>query len=193
MDHLLYPYSSGFINAVSPDAADRLLAYLLDDKYMQWERRENVPRAECWMNDDERPYTYGSGAGIRTYEGRPWNSLVEVIRSILLTDIGVRFEGCFLNRYDQGSDALDWHADDDPGIDHSKPIAIISLGQERALHVRDNERTYVDRFMLGHGSLLLMPPGSQQTHQHKIPKSGLAPEAIKPRISMTFRSLLPKE
>jgi alkylated DNA repair dioxygenase AlkB len=41
--------------------------------------------------------------------------------------------------------------------------------------------------MLSHGSLLIMPAGSQFTHRHKIPKAG---RKVNPRISLTFRGLL---
>jgi alkylated DNA repair dioxygenase AlkB len=40
---------------------------------------------------------------------------------------------------------------------------------------------------LEHGSILIMKPGMQQTHQHRIPKAGFR---CGPRISLTFRGLV---
>lgn len=42
----------------------------------------------------------------------------------------------------------------------------------------------VTKLKLGHGSLCLMAPGMQDTHQHRIPKAGFE---CGPRISLTFR------
>lgn len=47
--------------------------------------------------------------------------------------------GCFLNMYEDGTDALGWHADDDPSIDHDKPIAVVTLGQGRMIHYRGKD------------------------------------------------------
>lgn len=44
----------------------------------------------------------------------------------------------------------------------------------------------VEKVLLPHNSLLMMPPGFQQTHQHRIPKHTAT---CKTRISLTFRKL----
>lgn len=154
-----------------------------------WTRFEGVPRWECWMNDFGRPYSYGAGSNYpgRTYQAVPWDREIRLIRDSLRMAIGVHFEGCFLNRYNTEKDALDWHADNDPGIDHTKPIAVVSLGDSRLISVRSNDKSWHNTYMLNSGSLFLMPPLSQFTHQHKIPKPG---RACGPRVSLTFRSLL---
>jgi alkylated DNA repair dioxygenase AlkB len=103
---------------------------------------------------------------------------------------GVWFEGCFMNLYENGTDALGWHADDDPKINHEKPIAVVSLGSWRSISLRSNDKTWHAQRILDPGSLLMMPAGSQQTHQHKIAKASDMARAT-PRISLTFRSLHP--
>jgi alkylated DNA repair dioxygenase AlkB len=178
-----YRYVPMFLN---PLASSDLFDFLVSDMFVDWVQRDNVPRREYWMNDDGRSYTYGSGAGVRTYEAKSWIDQVRLVRDTLRVYTGVHFEGCFMNRYDGQKDALGWHADDDSGIDHTKPIAVVSLGWPRALHVRSNDKVWHEAFMLEPGSLLLMPSGSQFTHQHKIPK---ADRPIGARVSLTFRSL----
>ncbi len=42
----------------------------------------------------------------------------------------------------------------------------------------------ITKLKLGHGSLCLMQPGMQDTHQHRIPKAGFQ---CGERISLTFR------
>lgn len=154
---------------------------------LDWEKREDAPRKEYWSNDFNRAYTYGRGRGIRTYEARPWHENMLSIRAQVEEKLNTSFEGCFVNGYTGEHDWLNWHADDDPGIDHSKPIVVVSLGQSRNLQTRKNDRTEVQTFFLDSGSMLVMPPGSQFTHQHRIPKVG---HKVNPRISLTFRGLI---
>lgn len=156
---------------------------------ISWERRETAPRYEYWSNDFGQPYTYGRNAGERTYQAQPMPLYVQSIRNMLCDQF--YFEGCFLNGYENNRDQLGWHADDDPYIDHSKPIAIITLGQERLIEFKKigTRNTEKQSLMLEHGSLCLMGAGMQFTHLHRIPKAGFI---AKPRISLTFRSLIKK-
>lgn len=121
---------------------------------------------------------------------------------------------CFLNRYDHEREHLGWHADDHRGTDHSRPIAVVSFGQVREIWYRwscphclgagrlasmhgDGEsvacptcggvKPEVRRQALGDGSLFVMPPGFQATHQHRIPKGD---RKMTTRVSLTFRAFL---
>jgi alkylated DNA repair dioxygenase AlkB len=160
---------------------------------LDWERRDSAPRREYWATLLGRSYTYGRGLGIRTYEPRPTHRLIDLGRDLIEEHSGVTLEGCFLNGYEGARDHLGWHADDDPGIDHTKPIAIITVGQGRAIQFREvldaAERQYgeIETVMLEPGSLCLMHAGAQHTHQHRIPK---VDRAIDPRVSLTYRGLI---
>ena len=87
---------------------ESLFHYFWDN--LTWERREDAPRRECWMTLLGKPYTYGRGAGERTYHPVPWNDKVEEIQFKIFQDFGVRakrivdalefmLEGCFCNGY----------------------------------------------------------------------------------------------
>lgn len=155
-----------------------------------WERREFAPRREYWTNIFGQSYTYGRGAGERTYLSQPEHIGVTMASAMLHLRLGFVYEGCFLNGYDDGSDALGWHADDDPFIDHAKPIAVISLGGERDIQFKSKEPgSHPETQLLKHGSLLLMHAGMQDTHYHRIPKTD---KLVPARISLTFRSLIKK-
>lgn len=182
-------YSARFVD--DPDAwFARLWAELA------WERRPDAPRREYWTNSFDRPYTYGRGEGMRTYQAQPEHPVVAEARNRLHDAYGVELEGCFLNGYEGKRDWLGWHQDDDPGIDHSKPIAVITVGQGRKIQFREVVEPARSGFkgvfgatetvMLEAGSLLLMHAGMQSTHQHRIPKADFE---AKPRISLTFRGL----
>jgi alkylated DNA repair dioxygenase AlkB len=180
-------------NFIDPKTAtvyfDRLWAEL------DWQFRPNTPRREYWYNILNRPYTYGKRE-LRTYEPQAAHELITEMTDRIYVATGISFEGCFLNGYKDGLDSLGFHADDDPGIDHTKPIPIITLGQERVIKFRrvlvagsDTVKPVFgdeEKLLLEHGSVAIMEAGMQSTHQHAIPKSGFH----KPRISATFRGLI---
>lgn len=165
---------------------------------LEWVRRGNTPRLEYYCNDFNEPYTYGSGAGVRTYDVQPYHDLILAIRRDLEAHTNEKFEVCFLNGYRDGSDQLGWHADDSPEMDDARHIAIVSLGAKREIYFRantsiawkgaavcGNEPPLPTKVWLESGSLCLMEPGMQDTHQHRIPKASY--HGCGPRISLTFR------
>lgn len=154
---------------------------------VNWVRRDRTPRQEAYYATSDTPYTYGSGLGIRTYLPDPsWPEHLPYLWAEAEHISGCKFELCFLNRYDSAHEHLGWHADDSPEIDPARPIAVVSLGAERELWFRKNGSAERHGLLLGHGSILIMEPGMQQTHQHRIPKH---PQPCGVRISLTFRGL----
>ena len=166
----------------------------LDDLWntLPWERRDNTPRHECWMNDMSREYTYGSGRGVRTYVPNAWHPFVLDTLHLLQTEYpGLNV--CFINGYLDSKDHLGWHADDSPEIDQNVPIAVISFGASREIWFKPIEAPGSaghESVLLEHGSLLLMPAGFQNTYHHRIPK---ADRVVGKRISLTYRGLVKKE
>lgn len=166
-------------------AFERLMADI------DFEHRDNAPRLEYYMNDFKVPYTYGIGSFAKTFEPRPWHPLIMAIRKDLENLLGVAFEVCFINRYEHHQHHLGWHADDSPEMDDGRPIVTVSLGAERQIWFRRNGDTNPDSFTkltLPNGSACIMPPGFQDTHQHRIPKHD---RECGPRISLTFRGYVP--
>lgn len=167
--------------------ADTLFDHFMN---IEWDER-TAARREAFYSTVGKDYTYGSGEYARTYS--PRNMMLEPtltrISLILATKFRISesmFELCFLNRYENERQQLGWHADDDTAIDHNRPIAVVSLGAERELWVKPIGGTHedVEKIRLAHGSLLLMLPGMQQTHYHRIPKHD---RPCGPRISLTYR------
>lgn len=169
---------------------DSFSAVTIDEmaEAIKWEQRD-APRREAFFSDLGLDYTYGRGAGMRTYSPMPWPSLVKAVQVAVEEFCGNPFEACFTNYYEGPRDHLGWHADDSPFIDHERPIAVVSLGSAREIWFRPNGMggDAVEKLMLGPGSLAIMSAGMQQTHQHRIPKHGAL---CGPRLSLTFRSLL---
>jgi alkylated DNA repair dioxygenase AlkB len=178
---LMLPFFENFM----PDPTGEIFDTLWNS--MTWVR--HGPRNECWMNDNGTPYTYGRGAGVRTYTAEPWNQLAKIIRMSIHVKTKNYFNACFVNGYVDSSDHLGWHSDDSPEINPHRAIGIVSFGATRQIWFRKigDGSGDVWTFTLVPGSLLIMPAGLQQTHQHRIPKASYK---CGPRISLTYRSLL---
>ncbi len=177
-----------------PTFLERATADAYYNHYMDnivWDERTPA-RREAFYSTVDKDYTYGSGDHARTYT--PRNMLEDEYMYMIGLDAAEKFrisdspyELCFLNRYENEKQQLGWHADDDIAINHTRPIAVVSLGAEREIYVKpiggsDSEK---ERIRLAHGSLLLMLPGMQQTHYHRIPKND---RPCGPRISLTYRA-----
>lgn len=169
------------------------VASLMED--IDWSRVTET-RQEAFMSDPIRSYTYGTGRGVRTYTSSlyqaPVFDLMLRVNEFIEAEYGwTAMNGCFLNRYDDEWQHLGWHADNFEGMDHDTCIAVLSFGQAREIWWRPfgakGQVPQSQRKLLGHGSLFLMPPGMQYTHEHRIPKGG---QAMEPRVSLTYRRFL---
>jgi alkylated DNA repair dioxygenase AlkB len=206
-------YTPGWIR---PEAADASFIRLWDE--LAWVRHDGVPRREYYVHAEDKPYSYGLAAYARTYESQPMHRELLIIWMGAEALCGHGFDTCFLNGYDDGKDHLGWHSDDSPEMDDARPILIVTLGAEReiwfrkrpelvaaemekftnenwglgpeAYDERKEKLSAITKLKLGHGSLCVMKPGMQDTHQHRIPKS--SENTCGPRISMTFRGYVPQ-
>lgn len=154
---------------------------------LEWrhEGEGTVPRLEYFTSDDGSPYTYGKGV-TRTYEPQPKTQILDALQKYIEAILRTKFDFCFLNYYRDGKDHLGWHADDSPEIDDGRPIAVLTIGASREIWIRENGAGDMGwKILLEDDSLLIMPPGMQDTHQHRIPKSSL--HECGPRISLTYR------
>lgn len=154
-------------------------------KDLQFERRENTPRSEYYINKlGDIPYTYGNGAGRRTYMPKPSHPEIDKMFDKMRHAFD-SYDVCFLNYYLNQKDQLGWHADNSPEMDDTRSIAVISLGVEREIWFCPNtDKTQVTKQKLENGSLCIMKAGMQDTHLHRIPKASFL---CGERISLTFR------
>jgi len=179
-----------------PQWNQQMLERLRDE--LVWDRLKEA-RSEYFMAADpetllpvQTTYNYGTPPHDQTYVSKQWHPDVSSIMSILNEEFDSFYNVCFLNRYDDERQALGWHSDDSPGMLHEHPIAVVSFGEARDIWVREKgtkgEISRENRYLLQGGSLSIMPPGLQQTHQHRIPKGS---KKMGARISLTFRRYVP--
>jgi alkylated DNA repair dioxygenase AlkB len=141
---------------------------------------KTVPRMISWHADPGLTYSY---SGL-THQWQPWTETLQKVRDRLEDVLGVRFNGCLANFYENERDSVSMHADDEEDMESGAPIASVSLGETREFvlkHVETGAR-YV--LPLDHGSLLVMAGDTQKVSRHGVPKSRRSCSA---RINLTFR------
>ncbi len=147
-------------------------------------RSHPMPRLTCWVADPGCTYRYSGLAN----EPQPWSAALLEIREALAATLGWRFNSVLLNRYRDGSDAMGWHADDEPELEPQAPIASLSLGASRSFRLRPRDRRAVAAepisLELGHGDLLVMDPPTQQHWLHALPRRLRVRQE---RVNLTFR------
>ena len=165
--------------------ADALLSLLLEE--VPWERhtfrifgQEHVmPRGIAWYG--KWPLAY---SGL-LHAARPLPAPVQQLADELEALLGQPFNGVLLNLYRDGSESMGWHSDDDFDAGPHGGIASVSLGATRTMRIRARRGGGPSvGLALPHGSLLWMPAGFQELHQHAIPRTR---KPVGPRVNLTFR------
>ncbi|MGI9007465.1 MAG: alpha-ketoglutarate-dependent dioxygenase AlkB [Streptosporangiaceae bacterium] len=100
-------------------------------------------------------------------------------------DIGEPLCTAGLCLYRDGRDSVAWHGDTSGRRVRETIVAIVSLGNPRALLLRPRQPGGPTlRYQAGHGDLLVMGGTCQRTWEHAVPKSA---SVAGPRISVQFR------
>lgn len=142
---------------------------------------------ECHQARDVGFYSHKS-KGYR-YSGkvmpsRPLTPELQNILSVVNDTFDDHFNGILVNRYNNGTQSIGAHSDDERGLGTSGVVSL-SVGATRKFRIRT--RTTKERVfdcLLSHGCLMHMQGDFQSEFTHEIPKELRIKE---PRLSLTFR------
>lgn len=142
------------------------------------------PRLTAFFADQGVEYAY---SGIQL-EAEPFSSELLDIKTLVERSAGMEFNSCLVNLYRDGKDSMGWHADNEKELGKNPVIASVSLGAERIFHLRHNTcKGLKKKYLLAHGSLLLMKGETQHFWKHQLPKTK---RDLGPRLNLTFRKIL---
>ncbi len=175
-------------NWLSPEKSEDLFQYFIS--HLDWQtstlrlygRDQIVPRLNVWYGEEGADYHY-SGAN---FYPRPFDPKLAELRQLLQEDLGAEFNSVLANLYRDEKDSVSWHADDEWELGPEPLIASLSLGASRRFSLKHKQESSQSpkHIELTSGSLLLMGGDTQQHWLHQVPKS---PQAVGPRINLTFR------
>ena len=197
-------------NFITNADADRLVAGLRKLPWQQhiitmYGKRISAPRMYQWMGIPPQPRAYSHGGfktegGIypgETFKPIDWTPEAMEVRQKIYDRIGFLFDSLNINFYRSGKDHVGFHVDKDDEGRWEFPIASVSLGAVRDFQVQPyilggksgRKRIpagEIETVTLGHGSLVVMPAGSQACYQHRLKQQ---PKVEGERINLTFRMM----
>ena len=140
-------------------------------------------RKVAFYADDGVDYTYSN----KTKKGLSWTASLLKIKSVVENYTHVNYNGCLLNLYHDGNEAMGWHSDNEKEIKPNSSIASVSIGIERKFSFKNKLSKETIAVQLENGSLLEMKGAIQKHWLHALPKSK---KITQPRINLTFRQFL---
>jgi len=141
------------------------------------------PRLTAFFANNQKTYGYSN----ISMTPQPFTPLLDSIRTTIEAATQTQFSSCLLNLYRDGQDSNGWHSDDEKELGLNPVIASVSLGAERAFHLKHKKiKTLKHKLNLKNGSLLLMKNETQHHWLHQIPKTK---KPLGKRINLTFRLL----
>ena len=155
-----------------------------NDEAIIFGKRIITKRKVAWYGDDGYSYSYSN----TTKQALKWTRELLELKQLVETSTGFTFNSCLMNLYHNGDEGVSWHSDDEKTLARHAPIASLSFGAERKFCFKHKRTAEGASIILEHGSLLIMKGTTQTNWLHAIPKSK---KIIKPRISLTFRTILP--
>jgi len=170
------------------EESSRILGDLLTD--IPWRHDEVVmfgkhittARKVAWIADEGVAYAYSG----KSRQPAAWTETLLELKTICENRTGAVYNSCLLNLYQDGSEGMGWHSDDERSLAPGSSIAALSLGAERKFSFKHRSTKETVSLILENGSLLDMRGTTQKHWLHQIPKSKRVTE---PRISLTFRRM----
>lgn len=158
--------------------AKRLLDY--HPPIMMYGKMVSQPRSVGFFSDESAGYKYSKklqAAKKLTPE------LAELLKWVN-KKLGSKFNGVLVNLYQDGSEYISKHSDDEVGLDPKAGVVAMNLGASRKFRIRDKiTNKIVLDYMTKDSEMLQMAGTFQSVFTHEIPKQKSAGE----RISFTFR------
>ena len=153
------------------------------DKISMFGQVHDVPRLNAWYGDRNSSYSW-SGIQMSPME---WTPTLSSIRQRVIELAGEEFNSVLANLYRDGSDKVDWHADDEQVLGLTPIIASVSFGASRKFRLRRKDRSLTATdIVLDSGDVLVMRGPTQQLWEHQVPRSKMVKE---PRVNLTFRKV----
>jgi len=146
-------------------------------------KRILTKRKVAWYGNEPYLYTYSNTTKIAL----PWISELLELKELVEKKTGETYNACLLNLYHNGEEAMAWHCDGEKDLKLNGAIASLSLGAQRQFSFKHRKSKESISLLLEDGSILLMKDETQSHWLHRLPPSK---KIHKPRISLTFRSVV---
>lgn len=163
------------------------LAWQQDEAYL-YGKYYQTERKVVWYGDQQYRYHY---SGMEK-QAHLWNQRLYVLKQQIEQRVHAQFNSCLANLYDNGTQGLGWHSDDEPSLQqkgHETVIASLSFGATRKFRFKHKSKAAQAEMLLQSGQLIVMRGETQRYWKHTLAKST---RVLTPRINLTFRYFFPR-
>ena len=140
-------------------------------------------RKVAWYASSNFEYTYSN----ISKKALPFTPALLSLKQIIEQKTGETYNACLLNLYENGSEGMGWHSDDEKELEPLASIASLSLGADRKFLLKHKINKQTISVILENGSLLEMKNETQLFWKHALPKTT---KVLGPRINLTFRKMV---
>lgn len=177
------------LNFVEPEEEKELFQYFQKHipfirhiLYAGTDRERKQARLSCSMG---AAYAYSGSV----HPESPWDQKVLEIMNRINAEYGTQFNSCLINYYQNGSEYISAHSDDERRLDRNGLVLSLSFGSERVMTIRSKTGAMKPLLIpLPPGSLFAMEgPQFQKLFTHGIDRCS---PKVGPRISLTFRRFM---
>lgn len=184
-DGSVYYYGKIFDETQSNNFFETLLKTIKweNDKAIIYGKTLITKRKVAWYGDLGIEYSYSN----TTKKALQWTPELLILKNIIEQKTGESFNSCLLNLYHSGEEGMAWHSDAEKDLKKNGAIASLSFGAERKFMFKHKILKETISLFLEHGSLLIMKDTTQTHWLHKLPPTT---KIVKPRINLTFRTIV---
>jgi alkylated DNA repair dioxygenase AlkB len=181
---------------LTPEQSEQYLRYFLTR--LAWQHDEVIlhgqyyqtERKVAWYGDENYQYHYSG-----TFkQAQLWMPGLFRLKQHIEKLVGHSFNSCLANLYENGTQAVGWHSDDEPALVSKAGletvIASLSFGATRKFSFKHKTTQQKVDLLLQSGQLIVMRGNTQQYWKHALMKSS---KIIRPRVNLTFRYFYPYE
>ena len=174
--------------------SDQYLHYFL--KHLAWKNDEvylhgqyyQTERKVVWYGDDHYQYHYSG----MIKQAHRWNPALFRLKQHIEKVTGHTYNSCLANLYENGTQGVGWHSDDEPSLrspQQEVAIASLSFGATRKFSFKHKQTQDKVDLLLHRGQLIMTQGLTQSFWKHSLVKST---RVLEPRINLTFRYFYPQ-
>lgn len=161
----------------------------LEDIHLDKTSKSGIETA--WLSSANQSYSWMSSQGPVHNQPKDINDskFIKQIMENINSEFDLKLNSCLVSYYSNKKVTNSLHADDEPTMDNSQPICIVSLGAHRSIQFyrKSQHHSAQPHHIIGlkSGSLCSMLKGCQDYFKHRIPSG----EEDGHRYSLSFRRI----
>lgn len=153
-----------------------------NDEAIVYGKHHVTKRKVAWYGTEQFQYKY---SGVLK-KAIPFNKELLKLKEFIELQTNESYNSCLCNLYHDGSENMGWHSDNETALKKHGAIASLSFGAERNFAFKHKTSGEKLKFLLEHGSLLVMKGEVQDYWLHRLPPSRKVTSA---RVNLTFRTI----